>query len=69
MATSAQRIADLERQLADLTSRFAQLEEDAFVVKTMEQLIVEHVGYSAGPRAALKASPRRHLHAVDGAVR
>lgn len=69
MATSAQRIADLEQQLADLTAWFAQLERDAFCVKTLEQMIVERAGYPVAQRAALKAAPPRHLHAVEGVVR
>jgi hypothetical protein len=67
MASAAQRIAGLEQQLAALMGRFEQLEREAFFVKTIEQVIAERAGYSTGPRAALKASPRRHLHVVEGA--
>ena len=66
MASTQQRIADLEQQLADLTARFAQLERDAFFVKTIEQMNVEHAGYPVGQRAALETSRLRHLHAVQG---
>ena len=66
MAPAAQRIADLERQLADLTARIAQLESDAFFVKTLEEIRAERAGYPIGQRAALGASRPRHLHAVDG---
>jgi len=31
MATSTERIADLEERLADLTARFAELERGAFL--------------------------------------
>ena len=66
MAAAAQRIVGLERQLADLAARFAQLESDAFYLKTLEEMIAERVGYPVGQRAALGASRPCHLHAVDG---
>jgi len=69
MTRAEQRLADLEQQLADLTARFAQLERDAFLVRTLEEMIVERVGYPVGQRAALKASQPGHLQVVSGGAR
>ena len=66
MATAAQRIADLEQQLAGLTARFAKLEHQAFLVKTLEDIRLERAGYDIG-RVPAKTSRPRHLHAVDRA--
>jgi hypothetical protein len=56
----------LTAQVADLTARFEELERDAFLVKTLEQMIVEHAGYPVAQHSALKASQPRHLRPVDG---
>jgi hypothetical protein len=61
MATSAQRIADLEERLADLTALFAELERDAFTLKTLSEMRLK--------RAALAASQPRNLRVVQGGRR
>jgi hypothetical protein len=66
MATAAQRIADLEQQLAGLAERFAKLEHQAFLVKTLEDIRLERAGYDIG-RVTVKAP--RHLQVVDGGRR
>ena len=69
MTRAERRIADLEQQLTDLAVRFAQLERDAFLVKTLQEVAAEHAGYQVGQRAALKTSRPRHLRAVEGVIR
>jgi hypothetical protein len=68
MTATGQRIADLEQQLAGLAERFAKLEHQAFLVKTLEDIRLARASYDIG-RVPAKASRPRHLHAVDGAVR
>jgi hypothetical protein len=60
MAASAQRIADL-------TARFAELEEQAFTLKTLSEMCLERAGYGSGHRAG-PGQPRR-LQAVEGGRR
>jgi len=70
MSGTEQRITDLEQQVAGLAARTAQLEEDAFVLMTIEQMIVKHAGYPVTRRAALETSRPRHLQVVTrGGVR
>lgn len=69
MATSAQRIADLEQRLAGLTARFAELEEQAFTLKTVSEMRLERAGYGSGHRAAPGQPRPRHLQAVEGGRR
>jgi hypothetical protein len=51
----------LTAQVADLTARVEQLADQAFVLKTLDEMVLEH--------AALKASRPRHLRAVQGGQR
>ncbi len=69
MTAAGQRVADLEQQLAGLTARFTRPGHQAFLVKTLEEMIVERAGYSVTRRAALETSRPRHLHAVNGRAR
>jgi hypothetical protein len=66
MTADGQRIADLERQLADLTARFAKLEHQAFVVRTLEEARVRYLEGGSAPAVTPVRRPR-HLHAVGGA--
>ena len=68
MATAEQRIADLEQQVADLTAGFAQLERDALLVKTFEEILAGRAGYGIGRVPAMTSGPR-HLRAIDGGAR
>jgi hypothetical protein len=45
MATAAQRIADLEGQVADLATEVSKLRKQAFVVRTLEEMALERAGY------------------------
>jgi hypothetical protein len=66
MGAADQRIAELEHQIADLETRFAQLKQSAFCLKTLEEMLVEHAGYPVAQRAALRISRSRHLQALEG---
>ena len=64
MATSAQRIAELERQVAELTERVEQLAQQAFVSGPLEQMRLVRQDYADGQPAARAASRPRHLRSV-----
>ena len=56
--------AALTEQLAELTTRVGQLEEDAFMLRTLEQMFFENSRWSP-PRGSQPAQVR-HLRPVDG---
>lgn len=58
MNVEAGALEALTAQVADLTARVEQLADQAFVLKTLDEMVLE--------RAALKASWPRHLRAVQG---
>jgi hypothetical protein len=59
-----QRIAELEDQLAELTAEVGNLREQAFILRSLEEIRVMRAGdtYSAVP-----ARRPRHLQLVGGA--
>jgi hypothetical protein len=64
MATAAQRITDLEQQVADLTARVEQVAQEAAMVRMFSE-----VRRDAHAAIALRTSRPRHLHAVNGGAR
>jgi hypothetical protein len=66
MAAAAQRIADLEQQVAALSARVEQLAATASVIRTLNELMLVRAGYGADDHAGLKPSRPRHLMAVPG---
>ena len=69
MATTGQRIGDLEQQVADLAARVEQLTATAATIRTLSELRLERLGYGAGDRVDLKPSRPRHLTAIQGGPR
>jgi hypothetical protein len=61
MATAAQRIADLERQLADFSADVRDLRAEAFVIKCLEGMRLER---QAGVRPTVPPRRPRHLQVV-----
>jgi hypothetical protein len=55
----------LSGQVADLAARVAGLEDDAFTIRTLEEMRLRHAGFPRGTPAAPAPRPR-HLRAVDG---
>jgi hypothetical protein len=66
MTTNAQRLADLERQVADLTARIEEVARKGAALRTLEQAWFEVNGWQPAQRPALKPSPPRYLRAVGG---
>ena len=62
------RVADLERQVADLTV-LVELADQALTLKTVNQMSIEVLRYDVGDCASLKPSRPRHLMAVQGGRR
>jgi hypothetical protein len=60
MAAQAQRIADLERQVAELGARLEQYHDQACVIRALEDVI----GPMTTASRQASARPVRHLHAV-----
>jgi hypothetical protein len=58
MATAAQRIADLEQQLAELTARVEQLHQEAFIIRTLDEIALERagLGYDGAEASAMRAA-------------
>ena len=58
MTADGQRIASLERQVVGLSARVEQLARQAFVIKTLEEIALEHAGYGStrGASSALEAA-------------
>lgn len=69
MAAAAQRIADLEQQVAALSARVEQLAGQALMIKTLNEMRLDRLDYGAGDRAGPKPSRPRHLTAVQGGRR
>ncbi len=63
MAGTAQRIADLERQVADLAARLEEYHQQAAMVRAIEDVIIAARPLAPAPR------PPRHLQAVPGGAR
>lgn len=68
MTATRQRIADLEQQVADLTARVEQLAHQALVIRMLNEVRLEHAGYSTGDRVGLKPTRPRHLRSVTDGV-
>jgi hypothetical protein len=66
MATSAQRLADLEQQVADLATEMQHLQEQAFTLMTLEQIVLKHQVLYPGQSDTAEPSRPRHLVAVQG---
>jgi hypothetical protein len=66
MATSAQRIADLERQVADLAAEVEKLRGQAATLYTLEEMWIRHGWQDSGPAAPPRR--RRHLTVLDGSA-
>ena len=66
MTTTAQRLADLEQQVADLADLLEKYHRQAAVLRTLEQAWFEVNGWQPAQRPALKPSRPRHLRAVGG---
>jgi hypothetical protein len=64
MTAAEQRIADLEQQLAELAAQVEHLEHEAILIRTVEEMVVRHAGYSIPQRAPLKSARPRHLHLI-----
>lgn len=69
MTAAGQRIADLEQQVADLAARVEQLAHQALMIRTLDEIRLDHLGPGSGDRAGLKPSRPRHLAAVQGGRR
>jgi hypothetical protein len=69
MTDTEERIAGLERQVADLTVRVEQLADQALMIRTLSEMRLGHLGCGAGDRVGLKPSRSRHLMAVQGGRR
>jgi hypothetical protein len=65
MTAASQRLADLEQQVADLTARCAQLEHKAFVIKTLNEMRMDHLE-GLGVLPPVNPARPRHLHVVGG---
>jgi hypothetical protein len=46
MAAVAQRIADLDRQVAELAAEVSSLRQQAFIARTLEDMALARAGYS-----------------------
>jgi hypothetical protein len=64
-----ERIAGLEQQVADLAARVELLAHQALMIRTLDEIRLDHLGYGTGDRAGLKPSRPRHLMAVQGGRR
>jgi hypothetical protein len=62
MATAAQRIAELERQVAELAAEMQDLRAEAFASRAFEEIRTSAL--SAGRAPAAPPRRTRHLHAV-----
>jgi hypothetical protein len=83
MAADAQRLADLEEQVAGLTARVEKLTREAFVLKTLQEIRADagpgafalQSAFDAGRASVSEGTPRpaarrpRHLQAVQGGAR
>jgi hypothetical protein len=67
MATMAQRLAELERQVADLAAEVRDLRTQAFTWRTYEEMRLERMERLAGAPAAVPPRRLRHLQAVQEA--
>jgi hypothetical protein len=66
-ATPERRIADLERQVAELAGEVRDLREQAFVLRTLEEMWIRF--RMDGGRPAAPGGPQRHLAALEGGRR
>jgi hypothetical protein len=62
MAAHAQRVAELERQVAELDARLEQYHRSACVISAVGEIIGAPL--TAAARQALQQQQPRHLHAV-----
>ena len=67
MTAAQQRMADLERQVAELRTEMETLRDTAFKLSTLEEMMLRH-RMGGGVPAAPPVRPR-HLVALDGGVR
>ena len=72
MTAAGQRIAALERQVADLDARLEKYAHQAATLRTLEEIFFEgHPGFAGRASAREDTTPRaasrrpRHLHAVE----
>jgi hypothetical protein len=71
MTASAQRIADLERQVADLAARIEQVARKAATLRSLEEVYLDEraarapASRSTAPRPPIRRP--RHLQIVGGA--
>jgi hypothetical protein len=66
MTTTAQRLADLEQQVSDLTELVERYHRQAAALRTLEQVWFEVSGWQPAQRPAPGPSRARHLRAVGG---
>ncbi len=64
MAATEQRLADLERRVAELTASLEEVAAKAAVVRTLNEMRLDRL---ADVRPAVPPRRPRHLHAVGGA--
>jgi hypothetical protein len=69
MTTNAQRLSDLEQQVADLAARIEEVARKGAALRTLEQAWFEVSGWTPAQRPALKPSRPRHLQVVPGGAR
>ena len=67
MNVPTDQFAALTEQVAALTTRVGQLEEDAFYIRTLEQMYFERSRWS--PPRDSRTGRVRHLRPVDGGQR
>jgi hypothetical protein len=66
MATAGQRIADLERQVAELAETVKRVAAEADIYHTIQSFDEMRLERQAGVRPAAPARRPRHLHSVGG---
>ena len=64
MTRTEQRLADLERLMAEQVAEMGRLREQACVVRTLQEMALMHAGYPADPG---RARCPRHLRLVSSA--